>query len=166
MFIVKKWILAFLVLANALTFFGFVMLEKPQQAEESLALERAMELRFVTEVPDQALTKRSEPLVFKESDKDGLCYEYRGIGTQADADQIAAFMTEQGLEPLILLDDAQDARAELPDRQETGQYRVRLKLISDENLINKINDVLLEAYRNIKIEKKVCKGVASQKRDQ
>jgi hypothetical protein len=165
-FIVKKWVLAFLVLANALTFFGFVMLEKPQQEEESLALERAMELRFVTEVPDQALAKRSEPLVFKESNKDGLCYEYQGIDTQADADQIAAFMTEQGLEPLILLDDAQGARAKLPEWQEIGQYRVRLQSIIDEKLINKINDVLRDAYKSIKIEKKVCKGVASQKRDQ
>lgn len=111
----RKWVLLFLLLANVLVFFGYSMLQAPEKRYATLEISRALELRLVSEVPTEALRHWSENAPQDESAQTGAiqCLEYSGIRQQTDADEIVRFLTEQGMEPLILLDYARARRFHL-----------------------------------------------------
>lgn len=229
----RKWVLIFLLLVNVIVFFGFAMRSQNASLRSSVEVEQAFELRLVSEVSQESLVKIAD----QKSQGDiqpwfveGACIFYEGIKEQKTADEIAGFMTEQGLSPLILMQTMVEKKyyliAAVPKQPEarlalevqlkaknipvtvvsdnekavyqvgayasveevdkvrralgssfTGfvalkvqesldiqsDYFIQLQDDIDRNLINKINDVLKLTYETIKIEKKVCKGVASTK---
>ncbi|SIS86093.1 hypothetical protein [Neptunomonas antarctica] len=67
------------------------------------------------------------------------------------------------------IDDLLMVSTALEIKQTIGRvesYLIQLKGNIDRKLINKINDVIKNTYKTIKIEKKECKGVATVKPDQ
>lgn len=226
----RKWLLIFLLLINVIVFFGFVMQGQEAPARPDVEVEQAFELRLVSEVAPDSLIKIAEQQEQGDAQAwfvEGVCISYEGIKDQKSADDIAGFMAEQGLSPIIFMQtvaaeiyqvlvavpDETEARLALESTfqakgisltladingeavYQVGNYasaeeaeEARLGLLSvsielqlrevvgtqsaffvqladdvDRNLINKINDVLKLTYETLKIEKKVCKGVASTK---
>lgn len=230
----RKWVLIFLLLINVIVFFGFAMRGSAPR-DSDVEVEQAFELRLVSEVAQESLIKIADQRPqgdIKPWFVEGACILYGGVEKQKTADDIAGFMTEQGLSPLILVKqqattvkkyhlvvgvptqlkeklaletqfkvenisysvvninekslyqlgvyanagEAGKGRRELvavfadaiaPQVLEVlgsrNDYFVQLQDDIDRNLINKINDVLKLTYETLKIEKKVCKGVASTK---
>lgn len=226
----RKWLLIFLLLINVIVFFGFAMRGQEAPARPDVEVEQAFELRLVSEVAPDSLIKIAEQQEQGDIQAwfvEGACISYEEIKEQKSADDIAGFMAEQGLSPIIFMQtvaaekyqvvvavpDEVEARLALESRFQTkgisltmanindeavyqiGSYasadeaeKARLGLLSvstelqlhevldtqrafsvqladdvDRNLINKINDVLKLTYETLKIEKKVCKGLASTK---
>lgn len=228
----RKWVLIFLLLINVIVFFGFAMRSSAPR-DSDVEVEQAFELRLVSEVAQESLIKIADLRPQGELQPwfvEGACILYGGVGKQKTADDIAGFLTEQGLSPIILVqanavkkyhlvvavptqleaklalesqfkaenisppvvsinekllyqlglyantEEADKVRRELASvfagsialqvLEVLGfrnDYFVQLQDDIDRNLINKINDVLKLTYETLKIEKKVCKGVASIK---
>jgi hypothetical protein len=104
----RKWVLIFLLLVNVITFFGFTMLDNQSSRGVDVEPEQAFELRLVSEVSPQSLIKISDqkvlPLAALSSSIDSQCLQYEGINDENEADKIVAFMVEQGLDPVILVE--------------------------------------------------------------
>ncbi|SFG91374.1 hypothetical protein [Neptunomonas qingdaonensis] len=226
----RKWLLIFLLLLNVIVFFGFAMRGQETPARPDVEVEQAFELRLVSEVAPDSLIKIAEQPEQRDIQAwfvEGACIAYEGIKEQKSADDIAGFMAEQGLSPIILMQtvtaekyqmvvtvpDEREARLTLESRLQANGITLIMANINDEavyligsyasageaenaqrgllsvsselqlhkvldtqrafsvqladdvdrNLINKINDVLKLTYETLKIEKKVCKGLASTK---
>lgn len=102
----RKWLLIFLLLINVIVFFGFAVRGQKSTDVSNAEIEQAFELRLVSEVAPDSLVKKAdltdqEPV--QERVVDGECVFYEDIENQQKADEIADFMAEQGLEPVILM---------------------------------------------------------------
>ncbi|MFC6670893.1 hypothetical protein [Marinobacterium aestuariivivens] len=103
-----------------------------------------------------ALIERLEALDVVPESRPGeavlLLGRYRDLAVASEA---MARFAEAGLEP------------EMRERERLVEhFKLLLPAVSDRNLFNKINRVLEKAHPSIKIEKKVCEGVASPGGDQ
>ncbi|MGY8872376.1 MAG: hypothetical protein ACKVJE_18240 [Pseudomonadales bacterium] len=218
----RKWLLIFLLLANAITFFGFVMIGKKTADKVDVEIEQAFTLRLVSEVAEDSLQKRTGQKLSAVRASQALaeCIVYEGLSDQSIADGIAGFMVEQGLSPTILVlppesekfqlvlslpetmreklllvtplresgvlitpsrdfaasefiiaefltraaaQDKMNGLLMLAERLEIKQlpavkmrHSIQLSVDIDRNLINKINDVLKNKYKSLKIAKKLC----------
>ncbi len=221
-----RWLFLLLLLVNAVVLLWAALMQRDAVVVAPAPVSQDLSLRLLSELAPAQLKLRAQ-----NPDETGevavaqaLCVSYRGLGSQAEADQVAVLMRRYGLEPVIeqerirhadgfelLLNvpDAPDERIALIERlqllgvvpesrpeeaqlllgrydsqlqaeaaaggfRNTGlapelQQQERLEDVftlvipvdSDRDLFNKINRVLEQSYSDIKIEKKICKGVAS-----
>lgn len=162
----RKWLLIFLVLANALLFMGYHLVKKESVVRQN-AQDDALELKLVSEISKESLIKReSAQLDVDEAMNSSLtnndeCYIYSGIESTKTADTITAFFAEQGIIALIFLNDKAQLEIKAGNAPAESSIFLQVKGDIDRNLINKINKVLVNSYKTLIIEKKVCKGVAS-----
>ncbi len=153
--VMRKWVILFLVLLNVVVFFGFTM--HPQsKVDRSIAdLDQIMELRLVSEVPKSTLVRRAKTQNGTSAGVAGSCYYYSDVTELPQREEILLFLSEEGLMPVEFTSDVSDWMA-----------AVYISTDPDRELINKINNLLKDVFDSIKIEKKVCKGLASGKVDQ
>lgn len=99
-----------------LFFFGFVMRGSGSPAQSDVKIEQAFKLRLVSEVAQESLVKITD-----KNNKEkvqawfvgGECIWYEGVEDQASADEIADFMAEQGLNPIIFMENDESVRYQL-----------------------------------------------------
>lgn len=153
--VMRKWILLFLLLLNVVAFFGFMMQSRPDSDPSLSGLDQVLELRLVSEVPVDTLIKRGTPGSAGASEINGSCFYYGNIDEVSEREEILLFLNEKNLLPVEYETEGAEWRA--------GVY---VSTSSEQELINKINNLLKDVFKLIKIEKKVCKGLASEKVDQ
>lgn len=151
----RKWILLFLLLLNAVVFFGFIMQSRPVSDPVLSGLDQVLELRLVSEVPENTLSRRKTEVDTEQAALDGSCYYYSNVHDKKQRDEILLFLNEKDLLAVEYASNLAEWRA--------GVY---ISTSSERKLINKINNLLKDVFETIKIEKKVCKGLASEKVDQ
>ncbi|WP_028470527.1 hypothetical protein [Neptunomonas japonica] len=111
----RKWLLIFLLLANVITFFGFVMTNVKPVNRADVEIEQAFVLRLVSEVAEGSLQKRPAQKLSGSRAGEVLaeCIVYEGLGNQSIADAVAGFMVEQGLSPTIIVTPAEGEKFQL-----------------------------------------------------
>jgi hypothetical protein len=123
---------------------------------EQERISRPGRYELVLNVPEDpqeriALIERVQSLdVVPESSAEAAQLVLGRYGSEAEAEAAAARFRNTGLAPELRLLDRFDE-----------VLTVVIPVGSDRELFNKINRVLEQSYSGIKIEKKVCKGVAS-----
>lgn len=141
--------------------------------------------RSADEVSDFLIEQRYQPLVTTVT-REGLMYDVVvNKGWQDRLEEVAGILLQNDIrlrsvardgEPVLLageFDDLRDAEALLVkagaqkkhlviQQRKTDKvfYNVRYGFDVGDKLVNKINAVLRDSYKNLKIEKKLCKGVA------
>ncbi len=166
----RKWILIFLLLANALLFMGYTLIKSPAKSSAVENTEAVLELKLLSEVPVESLVKKQDLPSTENSNGvmtlEEECYQYQGLETEQEADEVVAFFAEQGINAVIFLSPKEsEADSGSSNLQQNNGILVQVGAVVDRNLINRINKVLIDSYKLLNIEKKVCKGVASEKRD-
>lgn len=141
--------------------------------------------RSADEVSDFLIEQRYQPLVTTVT-REGLMYDVVvNKGWQDRLEEVAGRLLQNDIrlrsvardgEPVLLageFDDLRDAEALLAKagaqkkhlviqqrKTDKAFYNVRYGFDVGDKLVNKINAVLRDSYKNLKIEKKLCKGVA------
>lgn len=111
----RKWLLVFLLLANVVAFYGFVMTAEKPVSQLDVEIEQAFTLRLVSEVAEGSLEKRSAHKLadIKAGEVLAECVVYEGFVNQSDADAVAGFMVEQGLLPTIIVGPSEGEKFQL-----------------------------------------------------
>jgi hypothetical protein len=148
-----KWIIVFLALGNALLFYlvsGQVAQRHTTPTIESNAIQR---IKLVTEVglydPDQPVGIS----VINSSDRSSFgqdaCWMLSGIKNEKDQHVLSDFLVEQAYQPILQLPNS-----------EFKDYRILVSDVFDQKVSDAVQRLIKERYPSVKIEKKVCKGVA------
>ena len=148
-----KWWVIFLLLANAVVLFAFSMLESPSGQTQA----PSNDIHTIRLVNELNVPLGQDPIsVQKQNNEAGVCFDYEIPANEDEIAQVSDFLVEQGLEPVIntQLDEHVKISVFI---SESGKF--------DRKMINKINEILLDSKPDVKIAKKVCKGLASIKPD-
>jgi hypothetical protein len=147
-----KWIIVFLALANGLLFYvisGQSASTQNENAEQNAAIQR---IKLVSEVgltdPDQVVGRTDGVTGNKQTSKKS-CWLLTGIQREQDQQALSDFLVEQAFQPILRLPNAKHK-----------DYQIALGHRFGHKTNDAVHRLIRERYPSVKIEKKVCEGVA------
>jgi hypothetical protein len=147
-----KWIIVFLALANGLLFYvisGQSASTQNENAEQNSAIQR---IKLVSEVgltdPDQVVGRTDGASGNKQASKKS-CWLLTEIQREQDQQALSDFLVEQAFQPILRLPNSKHK-----------DYQIALGHRFDQKTNDAVHRLIKERYPSVKIEKKVCEGVA------
>ena len=148
-----KWVIIFLALANGLAFYVITGQSKSLESRTEQENSSIQRIKLVSEVgmtdPDQVIATQTASVTNQQASKEDDCWMIQGIKTERDQQSLSDFLVEQSFQPIL----------RLPNESHLD-YQIELSRRFDHKTNDAVHRLIKERYPSVKIEKKVCKGVA------